>query len=535
VNWFRNVSLSSKLIGINLFTSVSAVLLACSGFVFYEVSSFRDSAVREAAATASVVTETSKAAVLFRDAAAAERLLAGLEPQARVRNACLYSADGALLSTFQRTASERCPGVAPAAAAPAFVGETLVVIQRIQLRGQAIGTFLLVRDTGDISERLMHYAQIVVLVGGVCLLLALLMSVLLQRVVSRPIIALTQTASTVSSDRNYSIRAQAASNDEIGTLVRQFNEMLDEIHKREMDLQSAQDHLEARVAERTRELSDEIQEHKQTQRDLVAAKEAAEDANRAKSSFLARMSHELRTPLNIIIGYTDLLQVETPGQGLAGFASDLARIRQAGKQLLELINDVLDLSKIEAGRMEVQITGFEAGGLAHEIAGAVEPLARRNRNTVVLRYDAGPSVLWTDETKLRQILLNLLSNACKFTENGTVVLQVSRTEQCGHGWLTWEVCDTGIGIAPEQMGRLFEAFYQVDGSATRRYGGTGLGLAISQRLCHMIGGRIEVESEPGKGSRFAVHLPLDEVPHSSRAGNNPSEALTHAISEPSPA
>ncbi|HKX02301.1 MAG TPA: GAF domain-containing protein, partial [Methylomirabilota bacterium] len=230
-------------------------------------------------------------------------------------------------------------------------------------------------------------------------------------------------------------------------------------------------------------------------------------ADRHKSEFLANMSHELRTPLNAIIGYSEMLQEDAADLGAEQFTEDLGRINAAGKHLLELINAVLDLSKIEAGKMELYLETFDVGGLVRDIAAVIQPLAAKNTNRLELRGPDEAGTMRADQTKVRQALFNLLSNACKFTDRGTVSLAVSRETADGCEMVVFRVSDTGIGMTLEQLGRLFEAFSQADAATTRRYGGTGLGLALSRRLCRMMGGDVSVESEAGRGSTFTIRLP----------------------------
>ena len=283
-------------------------------------------------------------------------------------------------------------------------------------------------------------------------------------------------------------------------VVRQFAKM-----ERIQHILEQQAQVEKGLRER---LGEELKEADVRERELAAARKVADAANRAKSTFLANISHELRTPLNAIIGYSELIQEEAEDLEVKDFTPDLEKIREAGKHLLALINDVLDLSKIEAGKFEICCEPFALADTIHVVAETVRPLVGNNGNELVVEIAPDLEVMVGDMIRVRQCLLNLLSNAAKFTDAGRVLLQARREVVDDVAWVVIHVRDTGAGMSPVQLSRLFQAFTQVDDSYTRRHGGTGLGLNITRRFCELMGGEVTVESEPGVGSVFTMRLPL---------------------------
>lgn len=264
------------------------------------------------------------------------------------------------------------------------------------------------------------------------------------------------------------------------------------------------------------DVRDNLEELKRAEREIRLANESLQlardealNASMVKSRFLANMSHELRTPLNAILGYAEMMHEELEGMGNQELLGDVQNIVSAGKHLLVLINDILDLSKIEAGQMTLVLESFDVGDLLEGIASTIAPLIRQNRNHFQLNIENQLGFMTADEVKVRQSLLNLLSNACKFTTDGRIELTARRHVTGTAEWLEFQVHDTGIGIDPSKLNLIGRDFVQLDSSQTRQHGGTGLGLSLTRRFCEMLGGQLHVDSEPGRGSTFTIQLPAE--------------------------
>jgi signal transduction histidine kinase/CheY-like chemotaxis protein len=519
---FRDISIKRKLVGIIMLTSTVALMLAGCTFLAYELITYRATATQQLTTLAQIVGESSTAALAFEDRPAAGETLAALRAEPNLVAACIYTRDGRPFATFLRGAARRDLPRAPGRPGAKFKDGYLVLFQPVVFDGDRIGTVYLKRDLQDMHARLERYAGIVLGVLLASSLAALLLSSKLQRVISEPTLRLAEMASRVSAERDYSLRAAKRGNDEIGVLVDSFNEMMGQIQARTLDLHEAQSALERHVGE----LCDEIVRRQRAQEETLAAKQAAEESSRAKSAFLANMSHELRTPLNAIIGYSEMLREDAEDQHQERSIADLTRITTAGKHLLVLINEVLDLSKVEAGKTELLWEDASPARILEDAAGAMAPLALKNGNNLTVHCDPNISAVSVDAVKFRQCLYNLLSNACKFTKNGSIGVDVVPVTVEGAEWIEWRVSDTGIGIPADQMHKLFQPFSQIDASTTRNYGGTGLGLAISQRFCELMGGAITVSSELGKGSTFTIRLPQHQDRHAA------SEPLIPPIADP---
>ncbi len=296
-------------------------------------------------------------------------------------------------------------------------------------------------------------------------------------------------------------------------------ELLEDLQAKNEELRtSTQEILAAKrlAEEATSALQSQVHELGQARRamlnileDLEEAKQEAVEATKAKSTFLANMSHELRTPMNAILGYSEMLMEDAEDQGQEDFIPDLQKIHTAGKHLLGLINEILDLSKIEAGKMDLYLESFDVAGMINDVASTLKPLVDKNANTLQVHLAPDLGAMHADLTKVRQSLFNLLSNASKFTEKGTITLEAEPVFKDGARWIAFRVADTGIGMTPEQLDKLFQPFVQADASTSRKYGGTGLGMTITQLFVKMMGGEMSVASEPGAGTTFTVLLPTE--------------------------
>jgi signal transduction histidine kinase/CheY-like chemotaxis protein len=515
----QNLSIKRKLTLITMLTSSAALVLSSFSFLIYDLISFRHLLIEDLMTQAEIIGYNSAGAMEFKDVPAATATLSALTAKEDVIAAGLYGRDSKIFAHYARNNSS-VPPLLPADSQDKgyrLEGGNLLVFHDVTLNGERLGTLFLQSDMRQWSVRARRYASILcifVLISG---LFAWFVSSKLQRLISRPILHLEDTMRMVSANRNYAVRATKSYGDEIGRLIDGFNTMLSEIQQRDTALRGANEELKTR----TGELEKEIQYRKQTQEELLKAKHTAEEASRAKSTFLANMSHELRTPLNAIIGYSEMLEEETRESGKSDEVKDLRKIQAAGKHLLSLINDVLDLSKIEAGKMGLHLETFEVAPLIDEMITTLQPAAAKNSNTMQLRVENNVGTMRADVTKVRQILFNLLSNACKFTDHGTITVDVDHCNVEGRACFRFRVSDTGIGITAKQKENLFHEFSQADASIARKYGGTGLGLAITYRFVQLMKGRISVESDPGKGATFTVHLPAQVVAETAESARLP--------------
>jgi signal transduction histidine kinase/CheY-like chemotaxis protein len=500
----RDFSITKRLTIMNILVSGAALFMACAAFVAYDVVTFRQAMVHNLSIQAQITGSNSVSALLFTDPQTAQNTLSALQVAPNIVSAGIYQPDGRPFAAYWRHDRGQ---ISTLPAIPSgqvevhrFENGELIVVRRIVFQGEPAGTVYIRSDLQEMNHRLKRYAGIAGLVLLVCLIAAHLVASLFQRAVANPIVHLAEIARIVSRDKNYSIRAAATGRrDEPGILIQAFNEMLGQIEEREQALRKAHDELEQRVQERTAQLAS-------ANKELELQNREVQRATQLKSQFLASMSHELRTPLNAIIGFSDLLAENTAGSLTEKQGRFVGHVRNGARHLLQLINDILDLSKIESGLLELRCESFGVSEALPEVLSVIRPLAMaKNIRIEQLGEDAS---VYADRVRFKQILYNLLSNALKFTPEGGAV----RVQSAIDGNLVRiSVSDTGVGIRPEDQQMIFEEFRQAGETTRGVKEGTGLGLAITRRLVERQGGTIHVTSALGKGSCFNFTLPRGRV------------------------
>lgn len=549
MRFFRNTSIRTKLNVLTVSAVFLALLLNCSVFVYRDIQSYLVSKRQQISALAEVVGSNSRAAIQFNDPESAARILSSLAQQPSIELAILCDGTGQVLATYpaELGQSVKLPASSNQIGAN-FVGYHYLEVTQLlsyqpqdseqrlaeislvpnaisegeleheeldlaeleemaQLLGPEaegvhegkVGTVYLRSNLNDLRPHIIYGILITCGVAVIALFAAVGLSWQIQQTISRPVEELVASIQRVAEEGDTKHRAKKMGNDEHGALCDAYNAMLDEIDSGNAKLQKAHDEMEQRVVDRTAQLQ-------------VAVEEAVA-ASKAKSDFLANMSHEIRTPMTAILGFAELLNGETQlsEQG----KEQVSIMWRNGQHLMTVINDILDVSKIESGKMTVESIESSLPELLRDISSMMGKHAERSGLAFDIECQGSlPEKIYSDPSRLRQILLNLIGNAIKFTEKGSVRLVVSRVNAEQHSQLAFDVIDTGIGMSNQQLAAVFQPFTQADETMTRRYGGTGLGLTISRALAQLLGGKLTATSQEGHGSHFRVTIdlgPLEEV------------------------
>ncbi|MCP4344999.1 MAG: response regulator [Desulfobacterales bacterium] len=518
----KNVSIRLKLKIIIL--SVCGLVLVLTTFIFISsyIIEFRKNKAHELSGLAQVLGTGCVPALDFFDSDAAYARLGALKVKPDVSGARIFDHQGKIFATYtkEKIILSILPGV-PGKDGYAFSGKYLTIFQSINSDEEFRGKVFIIYDLREMHTAIFRYCIFVVFIAVLAFLVAFLLSDRLQKLISGPLLELLETTREISFEKDYSIRAVPPGNDEIGLLISGFNKMLDEIQARDNELAVYRGDLEEQVRARTRLLE-------KKQDELQTALKQAAAASKSKSEFLANMSHEIRTPLNAVLGFTDLLCRSDPDPKQLSF---LEAIRTSSKNLLTLINDILDLSRIEAGKMELHYEMVNPHRFFQEIRNIFSfHIADKKLEFPFQIAPMIPKQLLIDEVRLRQVLFNLLGNAVKFTEHGFIRLSVLLKDMdtvSNMTGLTIQVQDSGIGMPEQALARIFDFFEQHDEHISKQYGGTGLGLAISKRLVEMMGGTITVNSTVGKGSTFVLDFP--DIRADVSESKNSSENLVPCI------
>jgi len=517
----KDRSIAERLTWMNMLVCGVALVLACAAFIGYDLATFRAARVRNLSTQAQIIGANSITALLFDDPESATKTLSALKADPQILSAAVYTTEGKPFAAYSR------PGSGPLPAPPSiprgqsekyWIGKNEILLARsIEFDGAPSGVVFIRSDVEALNKRLELYVGIGSIVLLFSLLAALVVSAVFRKSVAQPIVRLAETAKAVSLNKTYSLRVpQVHGHGEVSVLIDSFNDMMEQIERGEESLKEAHDKLELRVIDRTAELVAAKQELEAYSESVLRAKEDIERASRFKDQFLSTMSHELRTPLNAVLGFSELLGDARYGPLTERQVRYVNHIHTSGQHLLRLINDILDLSKIEAGRLQLSIERVSVESCFAEVCGSLQPLVDKNAHKLIRDVPSG-LVVHADATRFKQMLMNLLGNAIKFTPKGGKIKLAAR--QAGE-MVRIEVRDSGPGIPEDERNRIFEAFHRLRQS-DKAAEGTGLGLAITRRLVELHGGQLDVESQLGSGSCFYFTLPGACAPEAGKTLGEP--------------
>jgi signal transduction histidine kinase len=506
----RDFSIRGKLIAIIMLTSSVALLLACAAFIAYDLVAFRRGMVRDLSILTEVIASNCTAPLAFNDQKAAEETMSALRANAHVMTACVLTRTGEVFATYVRgTETPVCPPASELTAGQHFTVNALNLVRPIVLGNDVVGTIQVRADLQELDSRVLHYTSVIGLMALLATAIAYLLSRRLQGVISEPILALESTARTVTAHRDYSLRASPRGNDEIGSLIASFNEMLLQIQRRDDALEKARGELEERVAQRTAQLRDEVVVRRQAEDEIRRLNTNLEQrvldrtaqlaaANRELESFSYSVSHDLRVPLRAIHGLCRGLLEEHAGHLDPEGQRILNLVRDSAARMSQLIDDLLEFSRL--GRVELTVSRFDFAALARQVSAelaALEP----GRSLRIEVEDMPPA--WGDPTLVRQVLVNLISNAIKFTRGrAPATIRITAAERDGD--TVYSIRDNGVGFDMNYAHKLFHVFQRLHGS--KAFEGTGVGLAIVQHIVLRHGGRVWAEGHVDEGACFAFTL-----------------------------